>query len=124
MYQSEKIVSRIRDQRKYQPSAIGNSLFMLLIRYTSLLASFTLSGISIYIYASAGNLNTAKAGKIAIYINQFKEFAHMKSEDFRDQSYLLMTISMMFLVVYKLTTMVLIRNNYIFMINEVLDEKE
>lgn len=124
MYTPEKTVARIRDQRRYQPSAIGNSLFMLLVRYISLMAFFILAGISIYIYASSGNLNPEKEGDIDIYINRFKDWVHLKSEDVVDQAYLLMIIAVMFLVVYKLTTMVLRRNNYIFMINEVLDEED
>lgn len=117
----QQILARIQDQRKYQPSAIGNSLFMLLVRYTSLAGFFILAGMSIYIYASSGSLNPKRAGKIDSYIARFKEFVHLKSEDLVDQAYLLMIIALMLLVVYKLTTMVLRRNSYIFMINEVLD---
>lgn len=117
----QQTLARIQDQRKYQPSAIGNSLFMLLVRYTSLAGFFILAGTSIYIYASSGSLKPKKEGKIDVYIDQFKEFIHLKSEDYIDQAYLLMIIALMLLVVYKLTTMVLRRNSYIFMINEVLD---
>lgn len=44
----QQTLARIQDQRKYQPSAIGNSLFMLLVRYTSLAGFFILAGISVY----------------------------------------------------------------------------
>lgn len=117
----QQILARIQEQRKYQPSAIGNSLFMLLVRYTSLAGFFILAGMSIYIYASSGSLNPRKEGKIDVYIARFKEFVHLKSEDLVDQAYLLMVIALMLLVVYKLTTMVLRRNSYIIMVNEVLD---
>lgn len=51
----QQTLARIQDQRKYQPSAIGNSLFMLLVRYTSLAGFFILAGISIYMYLSYEN---------------------------------------------------------------------
>ena len=120
----QQTLARIQDQRKYQPSAIGNSLFMLLVRYTSLAGFFILAGISIYIYASSGSLTPKKKGELDDFIRAFKELVHLKSEDALDQAYLLMIIAVMFLVIYKLTTMVLRRNHYIFMINEVLDGEE
>ena len=120
----QQTLARIRGLRKYQPSAIGNSLFMLLVRYTSLAGFFVLAGISVYIYAASGSLNPRKEGKIDVYIAKVKEFGHLKSEDQVDQVYLLMIVALMLLVVYKLTTMVLRRNSYIFMMNEVLDGEE
>ena len=118
----QQTLARIQDQRKYQPSAIGNSLFMLLVRYTSLTGFFILAGISIYMYLSYENPPVPKDD--GSFIRGFKELAHLKVVDSREQAFPVMTVALLFLVIYKLTTMVLRRNSYIFMINEVLDGEE
>lgn len=118
----QQTLARIRGLRKYQPSAIGNSLFMLLVRYTSLAGFFVLAGISVYMYLSYENPPVPKDDES--FIKLFKELAHLKAVDLVDQAYLLMIVALMLLVVYKLTTMVLRRNSYIFMMNEVLDGEE
>lgn len=126
MLTHEQILNRVRNHRKKnQPSAIGNTFFMLLVRYASLLGFFVLAGSSIFIYASEGKeTDENHRNYIQKCIEQVKEWVHLRSEDAYDQAYLLMVIAVMFLVVYKLTTMVLRRNNYIFMLNEVMDDVE
>jgi hypothetical protein len=92
---------------------------MLLIRYTSLAGFFILAGISIYMYLSYGNPPVPKDD--GSFIRGFKELAHLKVLDSPEQAFPVMTVALLFLVIYKLTTMMLRRNHYIFMINEVLD---
>lgn len=115
----QQTLARIRGLRKYQPSAIGNSLFMLLVRYTSLAGFFVLAGISVYMYLSYENPPVPKDDES--FIKLFKELAHLKAVDSGEQAFPVMTVALLFLVIYKLTTMMLRRNSYIFMMNEVLD---
>lgn len=96
---------------------------MLFVRYASLLGFLLLAGTSIYIYAASGNVKP-KHGTIDKSVEVVKHITHLRTEHSLDQAYLLMIISVMFLVVYKLTTMVLRRNDYIYTLNEVMDGEE
>lgn len=125
MITPDKRLERVRAHRKYQPSAIGNSLFMLLVRYASLAGFLILGAMSIYIYASAGHEIPESKRTIDRSVMWLKEDLMRLHEKYSiDQAYLLMIIAVMFLGVYKLTTMVLRRNDYIFTLNEVMDSEE
>lgn len=120
---ANQILERIKWLRQFQPSVIRNSILMAALQLASLIGSFTLMAVSIYIYASPENLDSRRKTEIERLIQQFRDILHVKSEDSTDQAYLLLVIALLLLLVWKLTKMVRRRNDYIFELNEVLDEE-
>jgi hypothetical protein len=118
---ADQTIERAKWLRQFQPSIIRNSILMAAIQLTSLVGAFTLIGTSIYIYASSGNLDARKRTQVDQYIQDFKGVLHLRSEDSRDQAYLLLIIALLLLLVWKLTRMVRMRNAYILELDEVLD---
>lgn len=96
----QQIIERLQTIRSFQPSVIANSFLMTLMQFLSFTGALVVITYSVVIYYKG---------------NDEKHSMH--------QSYLMLIIAILLLVIWKLTRMVRNRNGYILEINDVMDEK-
>ncbi len=96
----QEIIGILKEIRYLQPDTTANSILMILMQLLSFIGALVMIAYSVVIYYGSNN-----------------------EKDLIHQSYLMLIIAFLLLMIWKLTRMVRNRNNYINEINNVVDDK-
>jgi hypothetical protein len=121
------VIERIQTVRNFQPSAIRSSVVMALIQYASLGGFMLLTVISISLFVEAESLESLsrKNHKLNHFLELHQDIGAVLDARYSVyHAYFILVIALLFLLIWKLTTMVRRRNAYILAINMAMDEEK
>lgn len=122
MQKTEQILEQIKGIRRFQPSAIRNSLVMLLLQLLSFLGTIGLMALSIFYF-------TKEPEPLSGIMSDIDSLAKIEVESVLKSTeiiiaYMFLCGALLLLLVVKLTKMVRRRNVYILELNKILDKKQ